>query len=163
MKYATKVWMIAGATVLAASMAQARTRYDPMRCEALLLQRESKMHKCLSKCERKAANRPSFDAGSCEEGCRSRFDKASARLRRRAVCTPPSPDPHQCEAQLLRIESRLLVCESGCERRSRNPEFDVEECSASCSSWCDDETAQALDSTICASGRARAGAPGGEE
>jgi len=159
-----KFWMIAGVIVLTASgAAQARMAYDPMRCEALMLQRESKMHKCLSRCELRASRRSEFDAAGCDETCHARYDRAVERLQRRAACTPPTPDPHQCEAQALKVEARHLICQSSCERKGDRPEFSVSECKTVCDDWCDTALDEVLVGPICGEGRSAEDAPVGDE
>ena len=158
------IWIIAGVAILATSnVAQARSAYDPMRCDALTLQRESRMHMCLSKCERKVLNRKNFDGVACEETCRGRYDRAVARLRRRPTCAPPSADRHQCEAQALKVESRRMLCLSACERKGRRPDFDGPACNALCDTWSDIALAEIIDGPLCADGRSASDPPAGND
>jgi len=158
------IWIIAGVTILATSnFALARTAYDPMRCEALMLHRESRMQMCLSKCERKVANRKNFDGAACDETCRGRYDRATARLQRRPTCAPPSADQHQCEAQALKVEARHMLCLSACERKGQRPDFDGPACNALCDTWSDIAIDEVLNSPICADGRSASNASAGND
>jgi len=157
------IYTVAGMLILAASAADARVSYDPLRCEALKLQRESRLQQCMSNCEKKVLNRDGFDGAACDDTCRVRYDRAVSRLDRRPACRPPAADPHQCEARALKVESRHLICQASCERKGRRAEFDLEECHASCDSWCDAAIAEVLSGTICGDGRAGDGAAEDEQ
>jgi hypothetical protein len=136
----------------AASLAGGQT--DVLRCEALQLNRESRFHTCLARCDRRAEKSESFDSVRCDESCQTGLQAALDRINAKRVCVDPPADVHLCEAKMLKVEASHLVCESRCRKKGqRSDHFDVTQCLAGC----DEVSATASDETMrsptCAAGR----------
>lgn len=150
---------------------------DPARCEARKLQKEAAYYDCLSRCERRAGR---VRADECDGRCESAFDAAIFRVEDSAPCQPPEekptpepgddpppptptptaePDPEKCEAQLLQVEARHLLCRSRCGiRAARNASYDRSACEQGCNERCTAATDKTLAKPICAAGRMPEGA-----
>jgi hypothetical protein len=174
------VGLAALAGLLGLPMIAAAQASNPTRCEALKLKKESAYYDCLSRCDRRAA-RGRVEASECEARCGNAFDAAIFRVEHSPPCLPEpppesepppeappddepkpepvvQPDPEQCEAQLLQIEARELLCRVRCtSRASRNTEFDKASCDAGCEERCHAATDATLAKPICGSGRMPSG------
>lgn len=173
---------LAGALVVVAGMpmsAEAQAS-SPARCEALKLKKESAFYECLSRCERRAA-RGRVDGSDCDARCEAAYDAAIFRVEQSPPCqpeptvtptpdpddpgdsTPPprrtvAPDPEQCEAELLQIQARHLLCRVRCDaREGRNEDFDEVACNAGCDERCQTALEASLAKPVCASGRVPSG------
>jgi hypothetical protein len=137
---------------------------DTLRCTALALQCESRMHECLARCDRVADRRAVRDPehaellrGNCTGVCEQRHDNAMQRLADRPVCQDPpgiAPSPQACEAKLLWAEANYHLCQARCyDRSDRRPEFDMDACMNTCSDRYADQVQTILDDPVCAGGR----------
>ena len=129
---------------------------------------ESQYYRCLSRCDRRAeriAARPAdrqtdTNPADCEATCATNFDDDIIRITGRAPCidAPPSPpDPQQCEAHMLRLNSSLLVCAAQCGRQHRRDGFDRGACFDNCETRCGTAEDQLSANPICAAGRVGSG------
>jgi hypothetical protein len=166
--------LLGGAPAIAAAQAS-----DPARCEALQLKKESAYYECLSRCERRAA-RGRIDLATCDGRCEAAFEGALFRVEQSPPCQPepsetpepepggedetprpartPAPDPEQCEAQLLKVEARLMLCHGRCTARAaRNADVDKPACDAVCDQHAQAAFERRLAKPICASGRVPSG------
>jgi len=149
----TRTWIVMIGILLASSAARAVVA-DPLYCEAKALNAESNFYRCLARCDRRLAASERFNIERCEEQCQTSMEHALGRIARKPRCRPPTSDPNLCEAQLLKVESQYMACQSRCERKDRRiADFDREVCGTTCEAVADQATAEVLAGVICSDGR----------
>jgi hypothetical protein len=145
------------AAALAPPLAAQARQYDPLRCEAIEMRKESQMYKCLTRCDRQDARRKEPSETkllACQDRCDTHYQNSMDRLERREVCGSGDIDqaePNRCTARLMRAEASALSCESRCGVRAvKRESFDEDSCLDKCDDHYDKTVDRLLSKSFCA-------------